>query len=251
MPTALSIVENEDGFAVASDSAYYDMDTGTMSGYIDKIFPVDRNDLSIAYCLCGIVTFAATDKQGKQPSVFNLLTEVPNVLSTVDKRATFRQFADEFGKRICTKLRKATKLTPAKKSTETHVFLFGYHNGLPGLEIVAIRRNADSLDFEVFPGNAPHNVVTACFPGAVRDHLYDDPIFDRFLAKASPHSGIQKALEIARQSVLACYDHAVRAKYPEANVVGGPIHTATITAMGFRWIEHAQAEYNNEPSDIL
>ncbi|MGA2742266.1 MAG: hypothetical protein ABSG65_33105 [Bryobacteraceae bacterium] len=237
MPTAISIVENEDGFAVASDSAYYDMATGTAApNYIQKIFPVDRSDLSIAYCLCGIVTFAAIDKHG-QPPVFSLFTEVPRILTAMDKMATLHQFAEAFGKRLCTRLRKATNPLPANKPSETYVFLFGYYNGLPGLEIVEISRDANPLECTVFPGNAPYNIVTACFPGAVRDHFYSDPVFEPFRAKDCPHSGIQAALEIARQSVLACYDPEVRSKYPEAGVVGGPIHVAKITRAGFEWIE--------------
>lgn len=238
MPTALSIVQNEDGFAVASDSFHYDMDAGTaLPGYVQKVFPFNMANLSLAYCLCGIITFNAMDKYGKQPLVFNLSIEVPRVLATMATMATFRQFADAFGKRICTKLRKATKLIPQRKPTETHVLLLGYYNGAPGLAVVEIR-SANSFEYDVDVANVPHSTVSGCFPGALRDRLYDDPIFEPFRAKDCPHSGIQRAIEIARQAVLACYDPAVRTKYPEAKVVGGPIHVAKITlAGGFEWVE--------------
>jgi hypothetical protein len=241
MPTALSIVQNEDGFAIASDSFHYDMDSGTaLPGYIQKIFPFNVPNPSLAYCLCGIITFSAMDKRG-QPSVFNLLTEVPNVLATMTTMATLRQFAEVFGKRICTRLRKATTLTPPRIPTITHILLLGYYNGTPGIAVVEIR-SANRFEYDVDPKDVPHNTVNGCFPGEILKRFYVDPVFEPFRARDCPHSGIQVPLEIARQAVLACYDQEVRTKYPEANVVGGPIHLAKIThAAGFEWINPPQS----------
>ena len=237
MPTAISIVQNEEGFAIASDSLHYDMGTGTaLPGHLQKVFPFDVANSSLAYCLCGIITFNAMDKHGKQSSVFSLLTEVPKVLAAMDKMAALRQFAEVFGKRICTRLRKATRLTPPPTHTVTHVSLLGYYNGTPGIAIVEIR-SANRFEYDVDPENVLYNVINGCFPGEIMKRFYVDPVFERFRARNYPHSGIQAAIEIARQAVLACYDEAVRAKYPEANKVGGPIHIAKITRAGFAWVE--------------
>jgi hypothetical protein len=132
------------------------------------------------------------DKHGKQPLVFSLLTEVPKVLATMDKTATLRQFAEVFGRRICMRLRKATRLTPPPTPTATCISLLGYYNETPGIAIVEIR-SANRFEYDVDPENVLYNVINGCFPGEILKRFYVDPVFERFRARDCPHSGIQAA----------------------------------------------------------
>jgi hypothetical protein len=228
LSTALAIVQNEYGFALAADSFHCDAGDGhVISEDVQKIFPLKTH---LAYCLCGTITYNGADNSGNKKCLFDYAAVVPKILTTVDEFATLTQFADDFGRRLHKKLRRAVSQFRDPVSGSAYISFVGYYKGVAGFLILESSVVEGVIKRPVLHDRKPaYDSLEGCFPSTMLKQFYSDPMFIAFRDVDSTHKGIERAVEIARQAVTACYDPAVRSRYPECQVVGGKIRIAKIT----------------------
>lgn len=238
MSTVVAFVWTEYGVAIAADG--YKCEGGTyvvLSDCVQKIFPVPNR--KIAYALSGIIGVTKADDE----LLFDFSAATPTALESLaqTKEPSLYHFAHSLATRIHKMFSDVTACFAGLKQSTTHIFLAGYYKGPEAVSIKLIRPpNDGEIQYEV--SRIPLHLDVPLGYGS--EHVfkrlqgYRDDHFAKYRPEISfGHTTIFRAVEIARNCVLAHYDpvaHMLDATTCAA--IGGEIHIAQITeADGFSW----------------
>ncbi len=251
MPTAIARIYTTEGFVVAADGRESLDEDRKRADDAQKIFPIKRPHINVAYSIAGAVEMASLD--GRPP--LNLIAQIENAWRALDQEPPDR-FGDYIAllfAQVYKPLAQSRYNYPEKDKRHgvlgppiyeiARIFLDGYYRGFAASGEAALY-HFDKRMLEPESYSPPDVRVTRELDYAgshvVFHYLFrtDDPRFAKYRRPAPPPGEVTLAEAVlrARGYIEACSDEVVRQIDPEAyKTIGGKTHIAKVTRDGFEW----------------
>jgi hypothetical protein len=245
MSTAIAIVWNEYGFGITADGRHCEEGTNSViSNHVQKIFPIDLIGKQLAYALAGIIQINGATANGEKIVLFDFAEAISDALNRIEAAGepSLWHFAHALGGKLLEQIKVSLMLLKDPRESTTQILIAGYFNGPECVAIqFTVHASPESPRYEVSRIKLERDVPIPCGSRAILLRLqgHDD---DEMLAKYRPaasngHKDILRAIEIAKNTVLAHFDPAIRALDPETCArIGGHVHVAKIDKDGFSWV---------------
>jgi|ERR1017187_150748 hypothetical protein len=236
MPTVISSVPTAEGFVIGSDGRSRGPDSEVISDEVQKIFPINKPGIRLAYGIFGTAKFGTETNN----ILFDFETEIPLAIERMGKLRNWWEFLSSLAKSLTESLdtqraEYGNELDPERGTTIT---MGGFYGRFQKLGHITFNYKEQHTEGE------PHNYPPAfSFPwGSIKlfDLLNEG---DQRLAKFAQPSRVglntlRDGIERVRKDILMHYDPEAR-KLDEAVClgIGGLVQIATVTfADGFRWV---------------
>ncbi len=209
-----------------------------------KIFPIQKEHMTIAYAMTG---FASTDDGS-----FETIVEADRQVKLLAKR----QFVDgyEFSGKFCfnmtrviekaletgriAKISASEELPQEERGRMLRFFILGFFKRKAFWRIASFYHNEMTHRLSVRPQDLELSQFRFACTGSdkIASMIYGNATVDpRIAAYKHTPSGDAEALTATTNFVKACSDPAAVAVDPWCRIVGGYIHAAELTQIGFRW----------------
>ena len=255
--SAIAVIYTRDGFVLAADGRRSLDDDATeaaqflLSDMVQKIFPVEDRDRTLAYAITGLA--------GSDDGKFDTYVEAAKQTERLSN-LEFRNL-DGYAEEFCRGLNKAFNLTKKQGHVPrfpqikrlpqlggwgiaTAVFA-GYFQGAPSWSYADFFHH-DNLPSAFRVNVAPISPGNRLFSGSgrIQQLTYPndrdtktDPRFARYIKPTGPDTSLEGAVDIGRGFIEAHSDPvALQEDYDVCKRVGGHIHIAKVTPSGFEWL---------------